>query len=125
MVKPHWGFWLDATISKTGAFAFTGSEPNKPVELYYMASATSKMVQLTEYNAEISKMTLGKTETIRWENDGLNHCGIVTYPVNYEKGKKYPLVLVIHGGPAAASVEQFSRFPQVLANEGYFVFEPN
>ena len=124
-VCPSWGFWLDATISKTGAFAFTGSEPNKPVELYYMASATSKMVQLTEYNAEISKMTLGKTETIRWENDGLNHCGIVTYPVNYEKGKKYPLVLVIHGGPAAASVEQFSRFPQVLANEGYFVFEPN
>ncbi len=124
-VCPSWGFWLDATVSKTGAFAFTGSEPNKPVELYFMASTSSKLVQLTEYNSEISKMTLGKTETIRWENDGLKHCGIVTYPANYEKGKKYPLVLVIHGGPNAASVEMFSRFPQILANEGYFVFEPN
>ncbi len=124
-VCPSWGFWLDATVSKTGAFAFTGSEPNKPVELYFMASTSSKLVQLTEYNSEISKMTLGKTETIRWENDGLKHCGIVTYPANYEKGKKYPLVLVIHGGPNAASVEIFSRFPQILANEGYFVFEPN
>ena len=124
-VCPSWSFWLDATISKTGAIAFTGSEPNKPVELYFLSSTTSKLVQLTDYNAEVSKMTMGKTETIRWENDGLKHCGIVTYPVNYEKGKKYPLVLVIHGGPAAASVEQFSRFPQILANEGYFVFEPN
>jgi dipeptidyl aminopeptidase/acylaminoacyl peptidase len=124
-VCPSWSFWLDATVSKTGAIAFTGTEPSKPVELYFMASSTSKLVQLTDYNNEITKMTLGKTETIRWENDGLKHCGIVTYPANYEKGKKYPLVLVIHGGPAAASVEQFSRFPQILANEGYFVFEPN
>lgn len=116
---------LNASISKTGAIAFTGSEPNKPVELYFMASTTSKLVQLTDYNSEIAKMTLGKTETIRWENDGFKHCGIVTYPVNYEKGGEYPLVLVIHGGPAAASLEQFARFSQILANEGYFVFEPN
>jgi len=122
---PSWGFWLDATVSKMGAFAFTGSEPNKPVELYFMASTTSKPVQLTDYNSEISKLTLGKTETIRWENDGLKHCGIITYPTNYEKGKKYPLVLVIHGGPNSASVEQFSRLPQIMANEGFFVFEPN
>ena len=116
---------LNASISKTGAMAFTGSEPNKPVELYFMASTASKLLQLTNYNNEVSKMTFGKTETLRWENDGFKHCGIVTYPANYEKGKKYPLVLVIHGGPAAASLEQFSRFPQILANEGYFVFEPN
>ena len=124
-VCPSWTYWLAATVSKTGAIAFTGSEPNKPVELYFMASTTSKLVQLTDYNNEVSKMTLGKTETIRWENDGWKHCGIITYPTNYEKGKKYPLVLVIHGGPAAASVEQFSRFSQILANEEYFVFEPN
>lgn len=124
-VSPSWSFWLDATISKTGAIAFTGSEPNKPAELYYMASSTSKPVPLTFFNSEVSNLTYGKTETIRWENDGLKHCGILTYPANYEKGKKYPLVLVVHGGPNAASVETFARFPQILANEGYFVFEPN
>jgi dipeptidyl aminopeptidase/acylaminoacyl peptidase len=124
-IAPFWSFWLDATISKTGAIAFTGSEPNKPVELYFMASSSQKPVPLTDYNSEAGKLTFGKTETIRWENDGLQHCGILTYPVNYEKGKKYPLVLVVHGGPNAASVEAFSRFSQILANEGYFVFEPN
>ncbi|CAN5728363.1 S9 family peptidase [soil metagenome] len=124
-ICPAWSFWLDATVSKTGAIAFTGTEPNKPVELYFMAAANQKPVQLTTYNSEVSKMTLGKTETIRWENDGLKHCGILTYPASYEKDKKYPLVLVVHGGPNAASVEQFARLSQILANEGYFVFEPN
>lgn len=124
-VCPSWSFWLDATVSKTGAIAFTGTEPNKPVELYFKASLTSKMVQLTEYNSEVSKLTFGNTETIRWENDGFKHCGIVTYPANYVKGNKYPLVLVIHGGPNSASVEQFSKLAQIIANEGYFVFEPN
>jgi dipeptidyl aminopeptidase/acylaminoacyl peptidase len=124
-VCPSWNFWLDATVSKTGAIAFTGTEPSKPVELYFMSSTSSKPVPLTDYNNEVSKMTFGKTETIRWENDNLKHCGIITYPVNYEKGKKYPLVLVVHGGPNAASVEQFSRLSQIFANEGYFVFEPN
>ena len=124
-VCPSWNFWLDAKVSKNGAIAFTGSEPNKPVELYFMASTTSKPIQLTDYNNEVSKMTFGKTETIRWENDKLKHCGIVTYPANYEKDKKYPLVLVIHGGPNSASVQQFSRLAQIFSNEGYFVFEPN
>lgn len=124
-IAPSWGFWLDASVSKTGAIAFTGTETNKPAELYFMASSASKPVALTDYNSEISKMTFGKTETIRWENDGLKHCGIITYPANYEKDKKYPLVLVVHGGPNAASVEMFSRLSQILANEGYFVFEPN
>jgi dipeptidyl aminopeptidase/acylaminoacyl peptidase len=124
-IAPSWGFWLDATVSQTGAIAFTGTEPTKPVELYYMPSTTQKPIPLTDYNAEISKMTFGKTETIRWENDGWKQNGILTYPVNFEKGKKYPLVLIIHGGPNAASVEQFSRLAQIFANEGFFVFEPN
>ena len=124
-VCPSWNFWLDAKVSKNGGIAFTGTETNKPVELYFMESITSKPIQLTDYNNEVSKMTFGKTETIRWENDKLKHCGIVTYPANYEKDKKYPLVLVIHGGPNSASVEQFSRLAQIFSNEGYFVFEPN
>ncbi|MBP6558029.1 MAG: S9 family peptidase [Flavobacterium sp.] len=124
-VSPSWSFWISASVSNNGAIVFTGTEPDKPVELYFMASTKSKPVALTDYNSEVSKMTFGKTETIRWENDSWKHCGIVTYPTNYEKGKKYPLVLIVHGGPNTASVEQFSRLPQVLANEGYFVFEPN
>jgi len=124
-VSPSWGFWIDATVSKTGSIAFTGTEPSLPGELYYMASAKAKPVRLTDFNKEVSGLSFGKTETIRWQTDNWKHCGIVTYPAKYEAGKKYPLLLFIHGGPNAASVEQFSRFPQLFANEGFFVFEPN
>ncbi|MEO7524463.1 MAG: S9 family peptidase [Ferruginibacter sp.] len=124
-VSPNWGFWIDASVGKNGSIAFTGTQPDQPAELYYLSSATAKAVRLTDLNKEVKAMSFGKIETLYWENDALKHCGIVTYPVNYEKGKQYPLVLVVHGGPNAASVEQFSRLPQLLANEGYFVFEPN
>lgn len=124
-ICPAWSFWIDGSVGKNGSIAFTGSEPSQPSELYYLSSAKAKPLRLTDFNKEVSAMTFGKTETIRWETEGWKHCGIVTYPAKYENGKKYPLVLVIHGGPNAASVEQFSRFTQLLANEGYFVFEPN
>jgi dipeptidyl aminopeptidase/acylaminoacyl peptidase len=124
-ICPSYLYWIDAVVGKTGNIAFTGSEPSHPTELYYLSSAKAKPERLTDFNREVGTMTFGKTETIRWETDGWKNCGILTYPVPYVNSKKYPLVLVIHGGPGSASVEQFSRFSQLLANEGYFVFEPN
>jgi dipeptidyl aminopeptidase/acylaminoacyl peptidase len=70
-------------------------------------------------------MSLGKTETIRWELEGFSHSGSLTYPTDYTAGKKYPLVLIVHGGPNAASIENFAPRSQLFANKGYFVFEPN
>ena len=124
-VSPSWSFWIDASVGKNGSIAFIGSENSQPTELYYMSSTKTKPVKLTDFNKEVATYSFGKTETLRWDSEGWSQCGIVTYPAKYEKGKQYPLVLVIHGGPNAASVEQFSRFSQLLANEGYFVFEPN
>lgn len=124
-ISPAWSFWIDASVGKNGSIAFIGSETSQPTELYYLSSSKAKPVKLTDFNKEIATYSFGKTETLRWDSEGWSQCGIVTYPAKYEKGKQYPLVLVIHGGPNAASVEQFSRFSQLLANEGYFVFEPN
>jgi len=124
-VCPSWYFWTETAVSVSGAIAFLGSTPEHPAELYYMSSPDATPVCLTHFNQEVSEMQLGKMETVRWETDGLSHCGILTYPVSFDPAKKYPLVLVIHGGPFAASVEQFVRFSQVLSNKGFFVFEPN
>lgn len=124
-LSPSWSFWIDAAVDKNGAIAFTASDPMQPTELYYMSSPSAQPRRLTDFNKEVRSMQLGKTETIRWELDGFKHNGIVTYPTDYVAGNKYPLVLIIHGGPAAASVETFSSRTQLLANKGYFVFEPN
>ena len=50
---------------------------------------------------------------------------MLTYPAGYSQGRRYPLVLVVHGGPNSASRERFSLLPQLVAAQGWFVFEPN
>ena len=51
--------------------------------------------------------------------------GVVTYPPDFAAGRKYPLVLYVHGGPRSASKESFSSRAQLLAAQGWVVFEPN
>ncbi len=114
------------SVSKTGSFVFTGSTPGHPTELYLMSSTSSKPKQLTHLNDFADSLALGKSVGVNWKGpDGFAEDGVLTYPVNFEKGKKYPMVLVIHGGPEAASTLSFSPLVQLLATKGFLVFEPN
>jgi len=125
-VDPSWSFGLDAQFGRGGAIAFTGSEPGRPTELYYLGSPAATPRRLTEFNAAVTGRNLGKVETITWKtHDGFEADGLVTYPPDFIAGKKYPLVLLIHGGPQSASVERFSAWPQLIAARGSVVFEPN
>jgi dipeptidyl aminopeptidase/acylaminoacyl peptidase len=125
-IHPSWSFWIDATLGKKGEIAFTGSEPGRPAELYYMPSADAPPKRLTDFNAETARRQLGRVETITWEGpDGFHEDGIIIYPPGFEAGKKYPLVLEIHGGPRAASTESFALRGQLIASHGYVVFMPN
>jgi dipeptidyl aminopeptidase/acylaminoacyl peptidase len=124
-VSPSGPTWVEASVSRQGGIAFIGSSPDQPVELYHMASASAAPKRLTDFNREVKALQLGKGETVTWQSDNFQHDGQLTYPANYVPGKKYPLVLVIHGGPASASVASFSVLAQLFAGRGYFVFEPN
>ena len=124
-VSPNSSFFVDMSISKDGAIAFTGTTPMRPVELYYMASPTSTVQQLTMVNAEIATIPLGKSELVGWKNDDFEENGIVTYPPDFNPSQKYPLVLYIHGGPAAASMMTWSSQVQLYAAQGWIVFQPN
>ncbi|MBV8636866.1 MAG: S9 family peptidase [Candidatus Eremiobacteraeota bacterium] len=124
-VQPTQAFWLDASIAKTGAIAFVGSEANRPGELYYMASADATPQRVTSFNDEIASLSLGTVKTIAWTNDGFDEDGTVTLPPSYDSSKAYPLVLIIHGGPNSASISSFSASNQLFAARGYIVFNPN
>jgi dipeptidyl aminopeptidase/acylaminoacyl peptidase len=57
--------------------------------------------RVSQANAGGPKHPLGHTEVVKWRSeDGLEVEGLLTYPVGYERGRRYPLLLVIHGGPA-------------------------
>ena len=124
-VSPSSSFWVDVAVGKDGAMAFTATDPTRPAELYYMSSPTATPKRLTNVNAEIAALNLGRTEVITWKSDGFTHNGTLTYPPDFSPGQKYPLVLVIHGGPRAASLETFAASPQIMAAKGWVVFQPN
>lgn len=125
-VEPSWSFWVDAMVGPKGDIAFTGSSAAHPGELYYMGSTDAAPRQLTNYNDWISSYTLAKAEPIEWQGpNGFHEDGILDYPPGFSKGNKYPLVLLIHGGPQASSTLGFDVLGQLIAAQGYLVFQPN
>ena len=60
-------------------------------------------------------MALARPETVHWQSDSFDVDGVLTYPPDYTAGKKYPLVLYIHGGPTSASLETFCMPAQIFA----------
>jgi dipeptidyl aminopeptidase/acylaminoacyl peptidase len=125
-VSPSWGFQVDASVGRDGAVVFAGAEPQRPSEVYYLSTPEATPRRLTDFNHDVAAMDLARPETISWQvQDSFTADGVVTYPPGFSPNKKYPLVLLIHGGPQAASTETFSPWVQLIAAHGYVVFEPN
>jgi dipeptidyl aminopeptidase/acylaminoacyl peptidase len=125
-IVPVNSYWVDAELGRQGQIVFTGQTVNDPDELYIKDSATASPRALTDANAPMTKRPQAKAEAISWQGpQGKTLDGILTYPTDFAPGKKYPLVLVIHGGPNSASKLRFSLLNQVLATKGFLVFEPN
>ncbi len=87
--------------------------------------------QLTHDNASLAP-TWGKAESIQWTNDKYDIQGWLIPPARVESGRKYPMVVLIHGGPSGVSVPMWpgaaglSRASiAALSTEGYYVFLPN
>ncbi|HTU68802.1 MAG TPA: S9 family peptidase [Candidatus Baltobacteraceae bacterium] len=114
------------SIAKNGAIAFVASTTAQPSEVYLLPAAGATVRRLTNLNPRFNLFAYGKSEEITWRAaDGTRSDGILTYPVGYVAGKKYPLVLRIHGGPEAFTSLAFEPLRQLFAGLGYFVFEPN
>lgn len=121
------------SLSKMGNIAYTYQTAELPPDIY-MANLTDMTgKKLTDIHGDYMKgKTLGKTEVISWKSkDGTYDIeGLLTYPIGYEKGKKYPFILNVHGGPAGTFSQNFtgasSVYPiQAFAQQGYFVLRPN
>jgi dipeptidyl aminopeptidase/acylaminoacyl peptidase len=118
----------------TGLVLVNYSDPSQPTDIYLASLKTlghkEKWVRLTEANTEVRNLALAEYENITWKStDGRTIEGILAYPVDYEKGKRYPLIVQIHGGPAGAYTHSFpgsyGTYVHVFAADGYAVFQPN
>jgi dipeptidyl aminopeptidase/acylaminoacyl peptidase len=79
---------------------------------------------LTRANKDLRPLC-GRAESIEWSSDGLHVQGWLIYPRGFDPQKRYPLVVLVHGGPASLATPGWAGFAQSVAAEGYFVFEPN
>ncbi len=74
----------------------------------------------------MAALDLASSREFVWHNAGFVEDGVLTYPTDYQRQRKYPLALVIHGGPTfEASTTSFNPLVQVLAAHGMFVLQPN
>jgi dipeptidyl aminopeptidase/acylaminoacyl peptidase len=91
------------------------------------AGAIGEWRQITHANRERKPMW-GEAKSIQWKSGEFTVQGWLVYPRNYDAGKRYPLVVSVHGGPASA---RRPRWPELdfdltlLSREGYFVLFPN
>jgi len=116
--------------SAADTFAFTVSTSTSGGEIYAMAPGESAPKQVTHVFDYLPRdFKLGRQEAIQWKGaDGATVEGIVTYPVDYQPGQKYPLAVMTHGGPQAAdkySLGSMAYEIQVLAGKGYVSLQPN
>ena len=117
--------WYEFSVGKNNVVSFIASTSQSPQELYFMANPDAVPKQLTNFHSEMRTLALGKQETFTWKSDEFTPNGILTFPPDFDPIRKYPLVVVPHGGPRSTSKESFNPSTQLEAAHGYIVFQPN
>ncbi|MBK6797976.1 MAG: S9 family peptidase [Acidobacteria bacterium] len=82
--------------------------------------------KITQINPQLKDFSLAETSVIKWKGpDNLDIEGILVKPLGYEPGKRYPLILQIHGGPYGRFSDTFNSRAQFFAANGYALLMPN
>jgi dipeptidyl aminopeptidase/acylaminoacyl peptidase len=111
--------------------AFIRSDAKAFPEVYVAPVATMAATKLTSFGDQIKDWTVGNREMISWKStDGTTIEGVLHKPADYQAGKKYPLLVVIHGGPTGISrpgrVQIGGTYPiELWLAKGAVVLEPN
>jgi dipeptidyl aminopeptidase/acylaminoacyl peptidase len=122
---------IAADIARDGTIAFIATSAASARELYYLPAGSATPRQLTHFNAFLSHLAIGRMTELDWNGpDGFAEDGVVTYPPFFGMGtRKYPVVLLVHGGPGLSSSRDFvwEAWPlaQMIASRGYVVLQPN
>ncbi len=123
------GFAASAT---GGMMACIGESATDAPDVYASPAATFAARRLTTTNPQASQFDYGQQQVIAWKSaaDSETIEGVLTLPAGYEKGKKVPLLLVIHGGPSGVSSNRYpsmrGAYPTaVFSSLGYAVLQPN
>jgi dipeptidyl aminopeptidase/acylaminoacyl peptidase len=110
---------------KDGNFAVLATSPTEPSEVYALDGGTLR--KLTRHNEKLlGELQLATTEDFQSKSkDGTEVHGLIVKPAGYRPGTKYPMLLIIHGGPNGQDEHAFSFDREFLAANGYVVLAIN
>ncbi len=118
--------WSPAvSVARDGATsAVIRSSFARPFEVW--AGPVGAWKQVTRANQTVRPMW-GEAKSVHWSSENLRVQGWLLFPRNFDPMRKYPLVVVVHGGPASACQPTWPGWPfeAPLASHGYFVLCPN
>ncbi|NUM33812.1 MAG: prolyl oligopeptidase family serine peptidase [Candidatus Brocadiae bacterium] len=128
---PYIFFWTLSASQSDLIYAF--SKPDLPTQWYHAVLENQKIQNpklLTELNPHYKKRRFARAESLRWQGSQNEEVeGILFYPHDYKAEQKYPLVVMIHGGPAANDLyiwqDSWKHQRNILAQKGAFVFTVN
>jgi dipeptidyl aminopeptidase/acylaminoacyl peptidase len=129
-----------SSTSDHSLFVFTASGFDNPPEMVGVrpgnvmdngGSGFTGLMQLSSFNTGL-KSTSGKVHSLHWKNEGFNVQGWLREPDGFDPakdaGKKYPLIVIVHGGPSSSVLPSWgpgSLGAAIFTKLGYFVLEPN
>lgn len=108
---------------------FFNQKTTFPPEIFSFNLKTKILKKISNFNEEILKnFKLNDVEEISYNSyDGQEVYGLILKPPKFDENKKYPMVVLLHGGPQWAFTDSFHwRWnAQLFASQGYFIFMPN
>jgi len=110
--------------------AATGAAPNRFAEIFTSSTNDFTPRYLTDVNAQYKNFQLARREVVEWKSiDGATVEGILIKPADYDPARKYPLLVVIHGGPTGVDTPELAadRYYPVerFAAKGALILKPN
>jgi dipeptidyl aminopeptidase/acylaminoacyl peptidase len=111
--------------------AFMTEDATHMTEIYISSVAPFLPRKLTDMTTQVKDWKLGTVEVISWKSqDGTVIEGVLHKPADYDPARKYPLLVMIHGGPTGTSEPTLSpgeyAYPiQTFLSKGALVLEPN
>ena len=120
-------FASNLQVAADNTFVFVSSTMSGPAEIF--RGNAGSVIALTRVNNDLmAQANLKPAEEVEWTGAlGKRIQGFIIKPVDFDPNRKYPLIVIIHGGPQSAFNNNWGyRWnPQIFANAGYVVFQPN
>jgi dipeptidyl aminopeptidase/acylaminoacyl peptidase len=113
------------------AVAFVGERPHDAPQVFLSPLDHWTPRQVSSLPAPLEPEQIARTEVVRWPGaGGFEVEGLLTYPLDYQPGRRYPLLVVIHGGPTWQFLADYLGTPDAyplaaFAARGFAVLRPN